>query len=65
VIFATTPFWTALFASIEVGESLDPNELIGGAIIIIAVLMAGMDQPQVEATTEAGLSAPDVPSSRK
>ena len=46
IIYASTPLWTALFAAVAVGEGLEPNELIGGATIIIAVLMAGMDNSQ-------------------
>lgn len=42
-IFACTPLWTALFAAIEVGEPLQANECLGGAIITLAVLMAAYD----------------------
>jgi drug/metabolite transporter (DMT)-like permease len=47
-IYASTPLWTALWAFLIVGEPLNTNECIGGAVVIAAVLLAGADAQRGE-----------------
>lgn len=38
VLLATEPLWAAVFASILLGETLGPQDVLGGALIIVACL---------------------------
>jgi len=38
VILATEPLWAALFASLYIGETLGPQDIVGGALIVVACL---------------------------
>ena len=50
------PLWAALFASLYIGESLGPNDLIGGALLVGACL-ANAIQPETLRQLIPGLAS--------
>lgn len=56
VLLATEPLWAALFAALYIGESLGPNDYVGGALLVGACLANAVQPEQLRAL--AGLRAP-------
>jgi len=46
VLLATEPLWAAVFAGLFLGESMGPQAILGGALIVAACLMTSV-KPQV------------------
>ncbi|KAK3233403.1 hypothetical protein CYMTET_56293 [Cymbomonas tetramitiformis] len=42
VIYASTAMWTSAWAVLLVGEDIAPNELVGGGLMIVAVLLSSI-----------------------
>jgi len=64
VILATEPLWAALFASIYIGETLGPQDIVGGALIVVACLTTAV-KPEtlqkllgIEPENDANLNIP-------
>lgn len=47
VLLATEPLWAAVFAALLVGETLDVNDVIGGALIVAACLASALIRPEM------------------
>ena len=47
VIVATEPLWATAFGVLLLGEVLQPNELIGGALVVAAPLVSLLEPTQL------------------
>jgi len=43
VLLATEPLWAAVFASYLLGETLDTSDAVGGLLVVVACVFAGVD----------------------
>jgi hypothetical protein len=48
VLLATEPLWAALFAGLFLGESMGPQAIIGGALIVAACLTTSLKPQQIQ-----------------
>ena len=42
MLFSTEPLWGAGFAALTLGERLDGNSMLGGALVIVACLCSSL-----------------------
>jgi drug/metabolite transporter (DMT)-like permease len=64
VLFATEPIFAALFAVAFFGEAMTPREVIGGAVILLGVVVTELWRPWVAWRERAARARLDVSSTR-